>query len=255
MMKTTKAAAKAAAFLKQKKYRTEIGEYLVEGLRNVEEAVEYAITKMIFYVPSDDPRLNKLLQRAAEKSIAVSETFEGYMAQISDTATPQGVIGVCKMPKTKLTDVFRPGKMVLVLDRIQDPGNLGTIIRTADAAGIGGIVSLVGTVDAYNPKVVRSAMGSIFHIPLAENVTEAEFLSCALEHRYITVATAMEGGTSIFDARPQDKVALIVGNEANGVSTTLLQSANARYYIPMKGRAESLNVAMAAGIIMFELNK
>lgn len=254
-MKTTKAAAKAAAFLKQKKYRIETGEYLVEGIRNVEEALENAITKMIFYVPSDDARLKELLQKAVEKGIAVSETFEGYMAQMSDTITPQGVIAVCKMPKYKLSDVFLPNKMVLILDRVQDPGNLGTIIRTADAAGIGGIVALAGTVDVYNPKVVRSAMGSLFHVPMVENVTEAEFLEYATKHHYVTVATAIENGESIFEAGHLDNAAVIVGNEANGVSSTLLKSANKRYYIPMKGRAESLNVAMAAGIIMFELNK
>jgi len=255
MMKTTKAVAKAAAFLKLKKYRVQTGEYLVEGIRNVEEALEHAVTKTIFYVPSEDARLMALLQKAEDKDIVISETSAGYMEQISDTATPPGVIAVCQMPRYKLEDVFLSNKMVLVLDRVQDPGNLGTIIRTADAAGIGGIIALTGTVDAYNPKVVRSAMGSLFHVPLVENVSEADFLEYAAKHHYVTVATAVENGESIFAAGHLDKVAVIVGNEANGVSASLLKLADKRYYIPMKGRAESLNVAMAAGIIMFELNR
>ncbi|MBQ0067087.1 MAG: RNA methyltransferase [Phascolarctobacterium sp.] len=255
MIKTTKAAVKTAAFLKQKKYRQERQEFLVEGIRAVEEAVEYGNTKTIFFVPTDDERVNALLKKAEKKGIVISEAYEGYMAQIADTSSPQGVIAVCGLPKYNLDDIFGTGKMILVLDRVQDPGNFGTMLRTADAAGIGGVVALSGSVDAFSSKAVRSSMGSLFHIPVVENITEAEFLESSMHYHYETVTTALIGGESIYDTKVNKKTAVIVGNEANGVSSVLFKSANKRVYIPMKGRAESLNVAVAAAIVLFELNR
>ncbi len=254
MMKTTKAAAKAAAFLKQKKYRQEQQEFLVEGIRAVEEAVEYGDTRMIFFVPTDDARINALLQKAEAKGIAISETYEGYMVMICDTTTPQGIVAVCRLPKCRMQDVFASKKMVLVLDRVQDPGNLGTMLRTADAAGLGGVICLEGSADAFMPKVIRSTMGSIFHIPVVQNVPEADFLQMAMEYKYETIATSMDGGTDVYDTKIKGNLAVIVGNEANGISPTLIKSANKCCYIPMKGRAESLNVAIAAAIVIFQLN-
>ena len=253
-MKTSKAAAKSAAFLKQKKYRQERLEFLVEGIRAVEEAVEYGNTKMIFFVPTDDERTNALLQKAESKGIPVSETYEGYMVTICDTTTPQGIAAICQMPQCRMQDVFATKKMVLVLDKVQDPGNLGTLLRTADAAGLGGVICLEGSVDAYMPKVIRSTMGSIFHLPVVQNVSEADFLAMALEHQYETIATSIDGGTNIYETEIGGNLAVIVGNEANGISPTLIKSANKRCYIPMKGRAESLNVAIAAAIVIFQLN-
>lgn len=254
-MQTTKAAAKAAAFLKQKKYREEQGEFLAEGLRTVEEAVEYGQVSWLFYVENDDARLQKLLKKAEEKGISMSDTFAGYMAQIADTVTPQGVIAVCKIPQTTLDDLAKIDKMFMVLDRIQDPGNMGTIIRTADAAGVSGIITMAGSVDVYSPKVVRASMGSVFHIPIVEGVTEAQLKSFCKEHNYIMVVTAMEGGQNVFAYVPRRRMLVVVGNEANGVSPTLLEAADKRLFIPMRGRAESLNVAIAAGIIMFKLTR
>lgn len=253
-MKTTKAAAKSAAFLKQKKYRQERLEFLVEGIRAVEEAVEYGNTKMIFVVPTDDERTNALLQKAESKGIPVSETYEGYMVTICDTTTPQGIAAVCHLPKHRMQDVFAAKKMVLVVDRVQNPGNLGTMLRTADAAGLGGVICLEGSVDAFMPKVVRSTMGSIFHIPVVQNVAEADFLQMAMEYKYETIATSMAGGTDVYDVKIKGNLAVIVGNEANGISPTLIKSANKCCYIPMKGRAESLNAAIAAAIVIFQLN-
>lgn len=254
MVETTKAAAKAAAFLKQKKYRKEQDAFLVEGLRSVEEAVESGRVKTIFFVPTEDERTNALLRKVEEKGIELSKATVGYMLQMADTTTPQGIMAVCELPHTQLAEVFDTGKMVLVVDRVQDPGNLGTLIRTADAAGLGGVICLNGTADAYMPKVVRSAMGALFHVPVVTDVSETDFLTCVAQYGYQTVATAMEGGESVFDVQLPKKSALILGNEANGVSEHLLQSATERVFIPMQGRAESLNVAMAAAVIIFELN-
>lgn len=254
MIKTTKVAVKAAAFLKQKKYRQERKEFLVEGLRAVEEAVEYGQVKTIFFVPTGDARINELLNKAQAKGIMLSETYEGYMAQIADTTTPQGIIAICTMGQDTLATLFATKKMLLVLDRVQDPGNFGTLLRTADAAGIGGVVALSGCVDMYSPKVVRSSMGALFHIPVVENISEADFLEAIVGNHYDVVATSLNGGESIYEAKVKKQSAIVVGNEANGLSQVLLKIANKNVFIPMKGRAESLNVAVAAAVILFELN-
>ena len=131
---------KAAAELKQKKYRTQNGLYLAEGLRTAEEAVAYKAVETLFYVATDDDRTIRLLEDAAMQNIKLVCVNENVMKKIADTETPQGIIAVCKMRQPKLETLLAGGKMLLVLDRVGDPGNIGTMLRTADAAGIGGLV-------------------------------------------------------------------------------------------------------------------
>ena len=142
--------------------------------------------------------------------------------------------------------------MLLVLDRVGDPGNIGTMLRTADAAGIGGLVLLKGCADIYAPKTVRSSMVSLFHIPVLSGVSEQEFVSTAKKAGYDLLVTCLDGADNLYKADLSGRIAFVMGNEAGGVSETLLEKADKRVYIPMAGRAESLNVAMAAGIVMFE---
>ncbi len=144
------------------------------------------------------------------------------------------------------------GKMLLVLDRVADPGNLGTMLRTADAAGIGGAVLLKGCADVYAPKTVRSSMGSLFHLPIMAGADETDLLDGLRRAGYRILVTCLEGAEDLYQADLGGRLAFVMGNEANGVSARLLAAADKRVYIPMQGRAESLNVAMAAGIVMFE---
>ena len=162
---------KAAAELKQKKYRTQNGLYLAEGLRTAEEAVAYKAVETLFYVATDDDRTMRLLEDAAMQNIKLVCVNENVMKKIADTETPQGIIAVCKMRQPKLETLLAGGKMLLVLDRVGDPGNIGTMLRTADAAGIGGLVLLKGCADIYAPKTVRSSIGSLFHIPVLSGVS------------------------------------------------------------------------------------
>ena len=243
---------KAAAELKQKKYRTQNGLYLAEGLRTAEEAVAYKAVETLFYVATDDERTMRLLEDAAAQNIKLVCVSENVMKKIADTETPQGIIAVCKMRQPKLENLLASGKMLLVLDRVGDPGNIGTMLRTADAAGIGGLVMLKGCADIYAPKTVRSSMGSLFHIPVLSGVSEQEFVSAAKKAGYDLLVTCLDGADNLYKADLSGRIAFVMGNEAGGVSETLLEKADKRVYIPMAGRAESLNVAMAAGIVMFE---
>lgn len=243
---------KAAAELKQKKYRTQNGLYLAEGLRTAEEAVAYKAVETLFYVATDDERTMRLLEDAAAQNIKLVCVSENVMKKIADTETPQGIIAVCKMRQPKLENLLASGKMLLVLDRVGDPGNIGTMLRTADAAGIGGLVLLKGCADIYAPKTVRSSMGSLFHIPVLSGVSEQEFISAAKKAGYDLLVTCLDGADNLYKADLSGRIAFVMGNEAGGVSESLLAQADKRVYIPMAGRAESLNVAMAAGIVMFE---
>ena len=280
---------KDIANLKQKKYRTESGIFFAEGLRAVKEAVQYADVTGLFFTKTEEDKLNEILKIAETKGVQIYCVDEKVMAKLSDTKTPQGVLAVIKMPENNLQQL-RPGafakKMaqqnknaeqavkgntpqkvkespaqqfeldnnapVLILDRVQDPGNLGTIIRTADAVGALGIILLDGCVDAFSPKVVRASMGSLFHLPVVQDVTAEEALTWCYRNGYEPAATALSNAQNVFKADISKKTAFIFGNEANGVSEELQAAAETRLFIPMTGLAESMNVAMAAGIILFE---
>jgi TrmH family RNA methyltransferase len=278
---------KEVANLKQKKYRTESGTFFAEGLRAVQEAVQYADVTELFYTEAEAGRLDEVLKAAGnvpadtkEKSgnksnanhnnagtakkrneaangIRMYQVDEKVMAKLSDTKAPQGVLAVIRTPEQSLRQL-RPGTAsdnnapVIILDRVQDPGNLGTIIRTADAVGALGLILLEGCVDAYSPKVVRASMGSLFHLPVVQDVTAEEALTWCYRNGYEPAATALKNAQNVYKADISKKMAFLFGNEANGVAEELQAAAETRLFIPMTGLAESMNVAMAAGIILFE---
>ena len=245
---------KKMAQLLQKKYRQESGDFLVEGLRAVEEAVDSARVKALFYLQAEDKRSREILAQAEAQGVSLYQTNELVMAKLCDTVAPQGMVACVQQTTCTLTSLAEqetPGLLVVV-DRLQDPGNMGTLIRTADAVGAAGIILLQGTVDAFSPKVVRSSMGSLFHVHLCGPVSATELTAWCKVQGYRLAATTLENSQSIYKTDLTGKLALIIGNEANGVSAKLLQQAELQLHIPMPGRAESLNAAQAAGIILFE---
>ena len=248
---------KDIANLKQKKYRTESGTFFAEGLRAVQEAVQYAEVTDLFFTAAEKEKLKEILKTAKEKGVRLYQADAKVMDKLSDTKTPQGVLAVIRMPEQSLQKL-RPGTAsdnnapVIILDRIQDPGNLGTIIRTADAVGALGVILLEGCVDAYSPKAVRASMGSLFHLPVVQDIFPEEVLTWCYRYGYEPAATAMQGAANLYKADISKKIAFIFGNEANGVSKELQAAAETRLFIPMAGQAESMNVAMAAGIVLFE---
>jgi TrmH family RNA methyltransferase len=192
-----------------------------------------------------------MVDRAFEAGVRVFDLAPGVIERISDTVTPQPVLGVVGFSPVALSDL-RDASMVMVLVDVRDPGNAGTMIRTADAAGVDGIVHCDGTVDPTNPKTVRSSAGSIFHVPVVSGGDVRHVIASLGGWGFATVGTAVSQGTdyAVFDWR--QRVALVFGNEAAGLDGTLDDLLDERVTIPMVGRAESLNVAVSASVLCFE---
>lgn len=243
---------KSALKLTRKKYRDETGMFLLEGIKPLKDALTAGMDIKSVFVSdsvSEHPATVGILAELPESCSACC--LEGKLfSGLSDTEASQGIIAAVVK---STADIGEGG--IAVLDRLQDPGNTGTIIRTAEAAGYGGIAVIRGTVDIYSPKVVRAAAGSLIRMPVLffNNATEAaEFL-----HRTgrKLVVTCPDGAVDYREADLGADMALIVGNEGGGVSDEFMALADIKVKIPMKGQIESLNVAVAAGILMFHGNK
>lgn len=236
--------------LKDKKYREEMGLYVVEGIKTVNEAIaEEADIQMIVICDDSneqDELKQKMLYEVAKYNILyVSQKVFEY---ISEVMHPQGILAVIKKKEQSKIDYHED--FVVVLDNIQDPGNLGTIIRTVDSIGLKQIIVSKETVDAYSPKVVRSTMSGIFRV----NVIEAdviEALNGLKKQGFKVVATSLDTNKSIYDIS-YHKTAIVIGNEANGVSKEVMRLADEKVKIPMLGKTESLNAAVATGIVLYE---
>ena len=241
---------KKMAQLLQKKYRQESGDFLVEGLRAVEEAVVSARVKAVFYVQADDQRSLKLLNMAEAKGASLYQTNEMVMTKLCDTVAPQGMVAcvqqtICTM--TQLAAQKLPGPVV-VADRLQDPGNMGTLIRSADALGAGGVLLGDGCADPFSPKALRSTMGSVYHLPVWK-CNLPKIMTRLSEQDFLLLCAHLKG-SELFPDLPSKSV-LVIGNEGNGVSDEVA-SLCYLYRLPM-GRAESLNASVAAGILIYEM--
>ncbi len=229
--------------------------FAVEGVRALEEAVRAGVrVESVFYsdrleaTPRGLTLLDSLVRRGAEK-VHVSESALG---KVTATEQDQGVIAVVPKLGWTLEDIISPGHPVFILDGVRDPGNLGTILRIADAFDLGGVIATDDTVDAYNQKVIRGAMGSLFRVPLVYGgVAEAVGL---LRDEGFTILRAEAGqGTPVYNLTERERVAVVLGNEAHGVRGELGQLVDDAFHIPMPGPAESLNVGITAGIVAYEL--
>lgn len=239
--------------LREKKYRDIAGEFIVEGNKMIEEAVrENAKIKMIVVCEelNQNPIPKEILYKIAkEKIIYVSNNV---FKVLTDVNTPQGILAVIEKNNNIQIDFSK--ELYLILDNIQDPGNMGTILRTADSIALTQIIVPKGSADCYNPKVVRSTMGAIFRV----NVIEVENLEKTIKelkkHKIQILATDLKTEYSIYDVNYK-KSAIVIGNEGNGVSKEVLDLADKRIKIPMPGKAESLNAAVATGIILYNAIK
>ena len=223
--------------LKSKKYRDELQEFIVEGEHLVEESYKNKVLKKIILLENTDI------------DIDVEKIYVNYdiMKKISNLDSPPKVIGICKLLKEK-----EIGDRVLILDGIQDPGNLGTIIRSAVAFNIDTIILSNDTVDMYNSKVIRSTQGMLFYI----NIIRTDLMEVLPElkkNNYTLYTTNVTNGIDIKKCEKQNKFALIVGNEGNGVSKKVSDYADYTIYIKTNNNVESLNVAVATSILLYEL--
>lgn len=242
--------------LYKRKYREKYKEYLVEGLRIVDHGIAQGLIKKIFVSESFaanehvDFDINNLDNKAFEVIVISDKLFR----EVSDTESPQGIIGLVHLEKKTLGDLLLVGtSRLLILDKVQDPGNLGTMIRTADAAGFQGIILAKGSVDHLNPKVVRSAMGSSVYFPVYVSDDILEDIKTLKAQDYKIYGTDLRTDFYYDDIIYPEKTCIIIGNEANGVSEEVLNLSDERIKIPLIGKAESLNASIAASIIMYEV--
>ena len=213
--------------------------FIAEGQRIVEDAVSANVAEYIFV--SDN-------YNGTEYDLPVYKVSDKMFAALSDTETTQGIIAICRMTDYNIEET--DCDTLLVCDGVSDPGNLGTLIRTAECSGVGGVVLLKGTVDPYSPKVVRSTMGSIFRVPVY--FADVDALDKHLTD-YSIVATVLDGSKDLYDIEFPEKTAVVVGNEAHGVSKEVADMAQIRTLIPMCGNSESLNASVAGSIVMYEI--
>lgn len=238
--------------LKDKKYRDESNEYIVEGVKLVEEAVkENAKIKQII-VCEDTTRTYEIpthimLEIARYECISVSDKIFNIITQVTN---PQGIMAIIEK-NAQDAQIDYTQDIIVVLDDVQDPGNLGTILRTVDSIGLNQIIVSKGTADAFNSKVVRSTMGAIFRIKIIEVENLAQAIKEMRKHHFKLMVTSLQTKNSIYDIDFNKKI-IVIGNEANGVSKEIQDMADEKAKIPMLGRTESLNASVAAGVVMYE---
>ena len=233
--------------LKEKKHRIKSNKYLIEGLRFVEEAIKSKVSIDSIIFTESFKEKNPDLFLKINENIKLIQMNEALLKQLCSTENPQGIVGVINMQNKEL----KSGELVVLVGKVQDPGNMGTIIRSAHAAGAAGIVMTKGTVDIYNDKTLRSTMGSIFYIPIVED-DSLDFVKSLKKEGYKLVVSSLQGKNNFFEENLQGKVMIAVGNEGNGVSDEVYDIADIKVKIPMPGEAESLNVAVATSIMIYE---
>jgi RNA methyltransferase, TrmH family len=236
--------------LQRRKARETQGFFLAEGLRVVEELAQSNLDLQFAVVSSEleDSERGRALKTRLESRTRVQVESPPVLRDLAATENPQGVVAVARVPDTRLASIEVPDcSRVLVCDAVQDPGNLGTLIRVADAFAASAVLLLPGTVDPWNPKVVRAAAGSSFRVAMVAEQSEL-LIGWLREHGYRVLGADTAG--DVIDQRLQSRVALMVGNEGAGLRSETRRFVDWLVRVDMPGHAESLNVAVAAGILM-----
>ncbi|MCI8641625.1 MAG: RNA methyltransferase [Clostridia bacterium] len=238
--------------LKEKKYRDLNQEYVIEGIKLIKEAIEEK-AEIEQIIVCDNCLDTEVIPKDIMYEVAKYECIyvtEKVFISISDVSTPQGILAVVKRNKEDKSIDYKQD-IIVVLDDIQDPGNLGTILRTVDSVGLNQIIVSKGTADCYNTKVIRSTMGAIFRV----NIIECEDLEKTLkeiqENDFKVVVTSLQTKKSLYDIE-FNKKAIVIGNEANGVEKKIQNMADEKIKIPMLGKTESLNASVATGVVLYE---
>lgn len=239
--------------LQTRKGRNTEGKFVAEGINLVREIIDRRIPAD-FIIVSDDFDNEYVRSFATSGNIPVCEVPSAMFNKLTDADFGVGVLAVAEMPKhsIQLAEEIPEDKNILVLDRIQDPGNMGTMIRTAVAAGYGMVLAVKGTADIYSPKVLRSTVGMIFEMPVVYVKDAEEVASIVRNSGRKLVVTAPIGGKPYFDEDLKTRTALVIGNEGNGISDEMMALADLKITLPMRGTIESLNAAVSASILMYE---
>ena len=237
--------------LKKKKQRDITGNFYIEGERIIDEIPSnIEIKKYIFSEKFYKDLNNKEKYKKIDNIIVSDSVFK----KISDTINPQGIMAICSMPKNNINSIkIKENKVFVILDRICDPGNMGTIIRTAEALGIDSIFLSKGCVDLYNPKVIRATMGAIFHIPIIQDCDISYLITHLKSNNVNIVCTHLDGDKAPYNIDFKKSTAILIGNEANGVLDQYKNEADELVKIPMVGKVESMNASISSAIIFYEV--
>ncbi len=238
--------------LKEKKYRDINNEFIVEGIKLIKEAIEEN-AKIKQIVICENCLKTEIIPKNLMYEIAKYECIyvtENIFKLISDVNAPQGILAVIDR-KIDNNKIDYNSDIIVALDDIQDPGNLGTILRTIDSIGLSQILVSKGTADCYNPKVIRSTMGAIFRVRIIECDNLQETLKEIKKHKFKILVTSLQTENSLYDADLNKKV-IVIGNEANGVEKEIQDMADIKIKIPMLGKTESLNAAVSTAVVLYE---
>lgn len=245
---------------KQARFRKKQAVFVAEGLKMVQEAAHYGKLQKIYLSESLYEEIEQGNYVGFDEDLLTSYDYEVIadilFQKVSDTVTPQGILGLVSIPRYSQDEVLQSQKpYYLLLDDIRDPGNLGTMIRTAEGAGICGVILSQGSVDLFNPKVVRGTMGAIFRMPYCYVESLPEIIGQIRSQGCQVYATAMAGSVAYDEPDYTTGAAIVIGNEANGISDAVFREGPVNIRIPMEGKLESLNAAISAAIIMYEINR
>ncbi|KQV05081.1 TrmH family RNA methyltransferase [Leifsonia sp. Root112D2] len=249
---------RAVAKLAKRGARSETGLFLLEGPQAVSEALTFRAELVVelYATPTALERYPDLAQAAVDAGVDVEFVTEHVLDTMADTVTPQGFVAVCHQFPTSVKDIFgAEPKLIAILEEVRDPGNAGTIIRAADSAGADAVILTGRTVDLYNPKVVRSSTGSIFHLPIAMGATLTDVRARAAAAGLQLLAADVKGEDLLVarnSGRLAKPTAWLFGNEARGLDDDDLALADAAITVPIYGSAESMNLATAASVCLYE---
>ena len=238
--------------LKDKKYRDEFSQYIIEGTKMIEEAIAEQAHIDSIVICEDcmkDVTLSETMLYEIAKHDCIYVT-ENIFTNLTEVINPQGILAIINKPKIR-KDIDYTEDIIMVLENIQDPGNMGTILRTIDSTNLKQVIISKNSADVYNPKVIRSTMGAIFRLNIIESVDLVKTLTEIKKHKYKILVTSLNTEESLYQTELK-KVAIVMGNEGNGVSENVLKKADKQIKIPILGATESLNVSVATGIILYE---
>lgn len=247
---------KIQKLMKHARTRRQEQVFVVEGWKMVKEALTRRMVRRLYCSQQEESVCVEMLQTSGNQEIPVEVMRDTLFRQLSDTVTPQGILGIVQMPVYSREEILSsPEAKLLFLENIQDPGNLGTMFRTAEGAGMSGVVLSGGCVDLFNPKVVRSTMGALFRVPYYICGDMAEEMRLLQKRRFHFYAAHLQGTKNFTEESYEGCVGILIGNEANGLSDQAAQQADIQIKIPMEGELESLNAAVSAALLMYEVHR
>lgn len=240
------------ALIKKAKHRKEQGLFVVEGRKMFEEVPAEWLDKVYVSESFLEEEGTDLLLKGKDYEVVSDSVFKS----VSDTQTPQGIMCLVRMPQYELSALLQGDKThLLVVESIQDPGNLGTMLRTGEGAGITGLIMNQTTVDLFNPKTIRSTMGSIYRVPFYVTKDLGETIEEIKKSGVSVYAAHLKGKMQYDEPNYSKGTAFLIGNEGNGLSDEIADRADTYIRIPMEGQVESLNAAISASLLMYETNR